>query len=211
MHSANPLLVTYPLAVVKPQKPKPARLYTLGEYLQREERSETLNEYFNGIITKLTMAKGDHNQIIMNTGTVLNNTFDKQGKNYYVRGGQQSVYLPKLNECLYPDVLVIAETPQYFDTNEILLINPLIIIEVLSKGTGKYDRTDKFTKYKTLDSIQEYILIDPKRCCVETWFREGSRLWSDAEFDQMDSGLLLRSVGCLLDMKAIYKNVTFKK
>jgi Uma2 family endonuclease len=211
MQSGNPLPVTYPLAVVRPQVSKPQRLYTLGEFLQREERGDTLNEYFNGIITKLPMAKGDHNQIIMNVGTVLNNTFDKQGKNYYVRGGQQLVYLQKLNLSLYPDVLVIAETPQYFDTNEVLLTNPLIIIEVLSKGTGKYDRTDKFTKYKTLDSIQEYVLIDPKRCCVETWFREGAKLWSDAEFDNLEEPLILRSVDCVLDMKAVYKNVVFKK
>ncbi|MEN9610865.1 MAG: hypothetical protein RLZZ628_1679 [Bacteroidota bacterium] len=211
MQSANPLPVPFPLAVIRTQLPKPQRLYSLEEFLQREERGDTLNEYFNGIITKLPMAKGDHNQIIMNMGTVLNNMFDKQGKNYYVRGGQQLVYLPKLNVSLYPDVLVVAETPQYFDTNEVLLTNPLIIIEVLSRGTSKYDRGDKFTKYKTLDSIQEYVLIDPKRCFIETWFREGSRLWGDAEFEQMDGQLILRSVDCALDMKAIYKNVNFKK
>jgi Uma2 family endonuclease len=211
MQSANPLPVTFPLAVIRTQEPKPQRLYSLEEFLQREERGETLNEYFNGIITKLPMAKGDHNQIIMNMGTVLNNAFDKQGKNYYVRGGQQLVYLPKLNVSLYPDVLVVAETPQYFDTNDVLLINPLIIIEVLSIGTRKYDRSDKFSKYKTLDSLQEYILIDPNRCAIETRFREEPKLWRDAEFEDMEGGLILRSVDCVLDMKAIYKNIIFKK
>jgi Uma2 family endonuclease len=211
MQSANPLPVTFPLAVIRTQEPKPQRLYSLEEFLQREERGETLNEYFNGIITKLPMAKGFETQIAMNIATVLNNTFEQHGMNYLVQGGKQLVYLPKWNEAIYPNVAVIAEMPQYLDPNEVLLINPLIIIEVLSRGTRKYDRGDKFTKYKTLDSIQEYVLIDPKRCFIETWFREGSRLWGDAEFEQMDGQLILRSADCALDMKAIYKNVTFKK
>ena len=87
-------------------------------------------------------------------------------------GSQQVVYMPKLNLGLYPDVLTVAETPQYFDKNEVLLTNPLIIIELLSKGTGKYDRTLKFEHYKTLDSFQEYVIIDPNRCYITTHFRE---------------------------------------
>ena len=211
MQSANPLQVTYPLAVIRAQEPKPQRLYSLEEFLQREERGDTLNEYYNGIITKLPMARAPHNRIIMNMATALNNAFDKAGKNYFVEGGQQMVYLPKLNVGLYPDVLVVCDTPQYFDTNEVLLMNPLVVVEVLSIGTRKYDRSDKFSKYKTLDSLQEYILIDPNRCSIETRFREEPKLWRDAEFEDMEGGLILRSVDCVLDMKAIYKNITFKK
>jgi Uma2 family endonuclease len=211
MQSANPLPVTFPLAVIRTQEPKPQRLYSLEAFLQREERGDTLNEYYNGIITKLPMARAPHNRIIMNMATALNNALDKAGKKYFVEGGQQMVYLPKLNVGLYPDVLVVCDTPQYFDTNEVLLMNPLVVVEVLSIGTRKYDRSDKFSKYKTLDSLQEYILIDPNRCAIETRFREEPKLWRDAEFEAMEGGLILRSVDCVLDMKAIYKNITFKK
>ncbi|MEO0041381.1 MAG: hypothetical protein RL329_829, partial [Bacteroidota bacterium] len=86
MQSANPLPVTYPLAVVRTQEPKPQRLYSLEEFLQREERGDTLNEYYNGIITKLPMARAPHNRIIMNMATALNNAFDKAGKKYFVEG-----------------------------------------------------------------------------------------------------------------------------
>jgi Uma2 family endonuclease len=208
MYSDNNLTIN-PRAVLEPQK-EPRR-YTLAEYLRREERAEELHEYYDGIITKLPMAKGSHNIIVANTATALNIAFFTKGKNYIVMGSQQVIYLPKLNVGVYPDVLTIADTPQYFDSNEVLLVNPLIIIEVLSKSTSKYDRTDKFEKYKTLDSFQEYVLIDPNQCYIKTHFREEPNLWRDSFFSDMEGSLFLKSVGCEIDMKAIYRNITFKK
>ena len=200
---------TYPLAVLKPQK-EPRR-YTLAEYLSREEQSRELHEYYDGFITKLPMARGPHNIIVGNITTALNNAFFAKGKNYIVMGSQQLVYLPKLNFSLYPDVLTVADTPQYFDKNEVLLINPLIIIEVLSKGTSKYDRTLKFEEYKTLNSFEEYIIIDPNKCRIQTHFREEPHLWRDTSFIDLNGSLFLKSVDCSIDMSAIYRNIHFKK
>ena len=200
---------TYPLAVLKPQK-EPRR-YTLAEYLRREENSDELHEYYNGIITKLPMARGLHNIIVGNITTALNIVFDSKNKDYIVMTGQQVVYLPELNVGLYPDILTITDTPQYFDNNEVLLINPLIIIEVLSKGTGKYDRTEKFEKYKTLDSFQEYVLIDQNKCYIKTHFKEEPNLWRDSFFTDRNGSLFLKSVNCEIPMSAIYKNIAFKK
>jgi Uma2 family endonuclease len=200
---------TFPLAVLKPQK-EPRR-YTLAEYLRREENSDELHEYYDGIITKLPMARGPHNIIVANMTTALNNAFTSKGKNYIVLGSQQVIYLPSLNRGLYPDVLVVAEAPLYFDKNEVLLINPLIIIEVLSKGTGKYDRAGKFEQYKTLDSFEEYVLIDQNQCYVKTHFREEPNLWRDAFFTDLNSSLFLKSINCEIPMSAIYKNISIKK
>jgi Uma2 family endonuclease len=198
-----------PLAVLEPRK-EPRR-YTLTEYLRREERAEELHEYYDGIITKLPMAKGPHNIIVANITAALLNAFAAKGKDYIVMGSQQVVYMPKLNVGVYPDVLTIADTPQYFDDNEVLLINPLIIIEVLSKSTSKYDRTEKFEKYKTLDSFEEYVLIDPNRKYIKTHFKEEKNLWRDSFFTETEGHLHLKSVDCTLDFTAIYKNITFKK
>lgn len=208
MH-ANSSIATNPLAVLKPVKMP--RRYTLAEYLRREERADELHEYYDGIINKLPMARGSHNRITMNTGTAFNNTFDKAGKTYFVEGCQQIVYISELNIGLYPDVLVITDTPQYFDENEILLTNPVIIVEILSKGTGKYDRTNKFDKYKMLPSFREYVLIDQYKCHVETRFREEPNLWREHIFKDISGDLHLKSVDCTVQMAAIYKNITFKK
>ncbi len=82
-------------------------------------------------------------------------------------GSQQLVYLPDLNFSLYPDVLTVADSPFYWDNNEVLLINPLLIVEFLSRSTKKHDQTGKFDEYKTLPSFREYVLIDPDKCRVE--------------------------------------------
>ena len=198
-----------PLAVLKPEK-EPRR-YTLAEYLRREERSEELHEYYDGIITKLPMARTPHNIISTNLAIELSLAFRTTNKDYYVLTGQQLVYLPKLNTSLYPDVLVVCETPQYFDNNEVLLINPILIIEVLSKSTGKYDRTTKFDEYKTLNSFKEYVLIDQKKCFVETRFREEPDLWREKKYTELTDSVYFKSVDCHIDMSMIYRKIEFKK
>jgi Uma2 family endonuclease len=198
-----------PLAVLSPtpEKEKEPRTYTLAEYLRREEDSKELHEYYNGIITKLPMARGPHNDITVNISAALKFTLKEKGKTYYVRGGQQLVYLPKLNYGLYPDALVVSETPQYFDKNEVLLINPLLIIEVLSKGTKKYDRTDKFDDYRTLDSFKEYVLIDQKKCHIEIRHRETPDTWRYSEVTDMAGTIHLKSIGCSILVADIYDNI----
>ena len=198
-----------PLAVLKPTKEP--RLYTLAEFLDREERSQELHEYYDGIIIKLPMARSPHNIIGANMITALNMAFMAMDKNYLVSGLQQLVYSPKLNYGLYPDVLVIAEKPQFWDDNEVLLLNPIAIIEVLSKSTKKYDRTDKFTEYKTISSFREYVLIDQNKSHVETRFREEPNLWRDTIVTEMTDSIYLKSLACAISLKHIYRNIEFPK
>ena len=206
---ANSNVATFPLAVIKTLKEPPR--FTLGAYLQREENARELHEYYNGIIIKLPMAKGPHNIIVANMTAELIIAFRANDKDYTVMGSQQLVYLPDLNFSLYPDVLTVAETPQYWDKNEVLLTNPLLIIEVLSRSTKKYDQNGKFDEYKTLPSFKEYVLINPDKCRVETRFREASNLWRDTVYTNMSDSIDLKSVGCTLDMSLIYKKIMFKK
>jgi Uma2 family endonuclease len=207
MYNDSPFLdtPTNPLAVIEPQR-EPHR-YTLTEYLRREERSNELHEYYDGIITKLPMARGPQNDIIVNMATTLKTILKAAQKTYYVRSGQQAIYLPKLNFSLYPDVIVVSETPQYFDKNEVLLINPLLIVEVLSKGTRKYDRTTKFEEYKTLDSFKEYVLIDPKKCHIQTRFREERNLWRETDYEDKNDIILLNSLQISIPIVDIYDNI----
>jgi Uma2 family endonuclease len=198
-----------PLAVLDPvqESPKMPRLYTLTEYLWREENSAELHEYYDGIITKLPTARGPHNIITANVSAELKIASRKAKKKYLVMTGQQLVYLPKLNFGLYPDALVVSETPQYFDKNEVLLINPLLIVEVLSKSTKKYDRSDKFDEYRTLDSFREYVLIDQKRCHIELRYREAPDTWRYSEITDMQGSIVLKSLGLTISVADIYDNI----
>ncbi len=197
-----------PLAVLKPEK-EPRR-YTLTEFLRREENSTELLEYYDGIITKLPMARGPHNEIIINVGSVLKQVFKAEDKKYRVLGGQQKVYMPALNWGVYPDVLVITDTPKYWDDNQVLLINPIVIVEVLSKSTKKYDRTSKFMDYKTLESFREYVLIDQNKCYVETHFREKPNVWQGTDYNDINGSIYLKSLDCTIPLADIYENIALK-
>jgi Uma2 family endonuclease len=156
------------------------------------------------------MATGPHNIAVANVTAALVQSFAQQNKPYLVFGSQQLVYLPDLNFSLYPDVLVVAESPLYWDDNEVLLINPLLVVEVLSKSTRAYDRVEKFSEYKTLVSFQEYLLIDPYHCRLESRFREEPDLWRESIVTELDKRITLKSVGCELQLADVYRHIKFK-
>jgi Uma2 family endonuclease len=199
--------IVNPLAILKPEKQR--RRYTLEEYLRREERSAERCEYYDGIITRVPMAKGPHNIIAANTVTALNLALRTTGKDYTVFSGQQKVYLPALNFGLYSDALAISEDPVYWDKNQVLLINPLVIVEVLSRRTGGYDRGEKFAEYKTLSSFREYVLIEQDTCKIETRFREEPDLWREKIYTDLNDEVLLRSIGCKVAASDLYRKIIF--
>jgi Uma2 family endonuclease len=202
------LIAPNPLAVLKPIK-EPRR-YTLAEYLRKLDNSEELYEYYDGIIIKLPVARSPHNQISTNFSTALNNAIDASGKDYRVLSGQQAIYLPSLNISVFPDVIVVTEKPIHWDSNEVLLINPILIVEVLSKSTSKYDRKEKFSNYKTLESLREYVLVDQNTCHVESRFREEPNLWRDKIIKDVSSSIHLKSIDCTIDIQKIYKHIELK-
>lgn len=198
-----------PLDVLAVEKKMP-RSYTLAEYLRREENSSEKHEYYDGIIKKVPMARTPHNLIITNVSTALDTVFENQNKDFYVMSNSQLVYLPGLNFSLYPDVLVVAENLMHFDTNQVLLINPILIVAVLSRSTRSYDRKQKFEEYKTLDSFKEYVLVDQNNCFVETRFRERPNTWVENQYTSLNDSVVLNSVGCSIDVAKIYRRIVFK-
>lgn len=197
-----------PLAILKPAK-QPRR-YSLEEYLRREEKSLERHEYYDGTIIRVPIARGTHNIIAVNTTTALQNALKSASKKYIVFNSNQKIYLPPLNFGLYPDALVVCEKPLYWDDNEVLLINPLLIVEVLSKSTSAYDRGDKFSEYKTLPSFKEYVLIEQNTCEVESRFREEPDLWRETIVTDINRQILLKSVGCSIALADVYENIEFK-
>ena len=165
--------VHFPLRESKAKRKK----YTFKEYLDFEAKSIEKHEFIDGKIVKMPYAKGPHNIIAVNMSTVLSNALELLEKDYVVFGPDQKIYLPSLNVGVYADAFAVAESPIYFDDDQLLLINPLLVVEVLSKSTSKYDRTGKFDKYKTLDSFREYVLIRQDEYYAEVWYREKIGYW----------------------------------
>lgn len=192
---------------------KPTRKYTLEEYLRKEANSTHKHEFINGEIIKMPNARGPHNLIAMNIAIEMTNTTESLGKNYLFYGSDQKIYFPNLDEGVYADSLAVCEKPLYWDNDDLLLINPILVVEVLSKSTQKYDRTGKrnaarFDKYKTLESFKEYVMIRQDICYAEVWYRERPGLWHETIVTNIDGKLPLQSLGVEVSMKRIYKNVS---
>jgi Uma2 family endonuclease len=202
--------MTAEAATFKPvtfQMERKSRTYSLEEYLRREARSVDKHEFVQGKIVKMPYSKGPHNIISANIIAQLVVEFSKLEKNFIVFTPDQKVYFPDLDEGVYADALAVAEKPQYWDTEQLLLINPLLVVEVLSKSTARYDRTSKFNKYKTLESFREYVLVRQDECYAEAWFRERPGLWHETIVTDPAGELPLQSVGISLTMQRIYRNV----
>lgn len=183
------------------------KTYTLVEYLQKEAKSIHKHEFINGKIIKMPYAKGPHNLITVNVIIELSLRLRALEKKYLIFPSDQKIYFPSLDEGVYADALAVCEKPLYWDDQQLLLINPIIVVEVLSRSTQRYDRTGKFDKYKTLESLREYVLIRQDQHYAEVWYREKPGFWHETIVTDINSEIPLQSVGISLPMKSLYQNV----
>ena len=183
-----------------------SKKYSLAEYLATEIDSNEKLEYYNGKLHAMAGGTIPHNRICRN---ILAGLHFALSEKFEAFGSDQKVFLSKYNFYVYPDAVVVAGTPLQTEKAANAIINPVLIIEVLSPSTAKYDKKDKFIQYQSLNSFTEYALILQEVPEVQTRFREEPDLWRSIEFSGLNSTLVLRSVGLRIDMKRIYKGVKF--
>jgi Uma2 family endonuclease len=190
---------------------RPIRRYTLEQYLEKEAKSIEKHEFIDGQIIKMPYAKGPHNIIAANMMAQLINKIEGLEKNFTVFTSDQKVYFPSIDAGVYADALAVCEEPLYWDDNQLLLINPIVVVEVLSKSTSKYDRTGKFDKYKTLESFKEYVMIRQDECYAEVWYRESPGRWQETIVTDIKGELPLQSIGISILMEKVYRNVELNR
>ncbi len=188
---------------------KKERFVTLKEYVLWEAKQADKYEYHDGKIVKMAYARFPHNEIAFNTGTAIKNAARGLKKKYRFCTSDQKIYIPEINHGVYADAVVVSEKPEFWDDDNLLLINPLLIVEVLSRSTQNYDRKGKFDLYKTRPSFHEYVLIRQDSCEVETRFKEEPGLWRETRVTDPNGSVLLKSLGCSISMADIYENVEF--
>lgn len=155
----------------------------------------------------MPFAKLPHNIITANIIEAIGNAIDRSGKDYLVASGGQKIYFSELNVGVYPDALAVCEKPEFYDSEQLLLTNPVLVVEVLSKSTRAYDYKGKFELYKTLPSFREYVLTEQSSVHVETRFQAGPQLWRDFTETNIDTELPLDALGFSITLKDIYKKV----
>ena len=192
------------------KKTKESKIYSLHEYLIREEKAIEKHEFYNGQIIKKLSSKFYHNLIASDITFAIGNEIKKLSKKFLLVGSGQKVYIVTENIAIYADALVICEKQVYFQNQKSLITNPLLIIEVLSPSTKKYDSKTKFDSYKLLPSFKEYVLIDTRKQVIETRFREEEDLWRIKTVTGENTAVILRSLENISFAPAqVYDDVEF--
>jgi Uma2 family endonuclease len=183
------------------------RYYSPEEYLALEEVAEYKSEYYDGEIVPMTGGTTNHNQIAGNVYIAL--SLALKGQNYRVFIGDVRLWIPKKRSYTYPDVMVIAGKPEYFEQRKDTVTNPQVIVEVLSKSTKAYDRGGKFQFYQTIPSFQEYILIDQSQRFIEQFSKQENKRWSYCVYDEEDLALVFNSFSVEVSLDDVYDKVDF--
>ena len=175
-------------------------------YLELERKAITKNEYVNGEIIAMAGASFAHNFITLDTATHLNNQL--MDGECQAATGDLRVKVPRTESYFYPDIVVVCGEPQAEDNIFDTLLNPTLIVEVLSASTETYDRDEKFTHYRQIDTLQEYILISQDSVEVVQYCRQEPE-WVATKFQTLEDVMPLISIGCELPLRHIYRRVKF--
>ena len=184
-------------------QPKP--YLTPEDYLALERSADFKSEYFNGEIFAMTGASESHNLVVINTIRELSTQLKKRPCKVYAN--DMRVKVDPTGLYTYPDVVVTCGKAQFDDTHLDTLLNPVLIVEVLSDSTEAYDRGRKFEHYRKLDSLVEYVLIAQNRPHIESYRRQADQQWLLREYSELDGTLRLLSIDCDLALAEVYDKV----
>ncbi len=183
------------------------KTYTLEEYLALEETAEFRSEYWNGEIVPMTGGSFDHNTLFVNFCALLK--FASCGRDFTVRAGDMRVWIPRYHLYVYPDVYVIQGQPIFQENRKDVVLNPKLIIEILSKSTQDYDKTDKFRYYRSIPEFQEYLLASQYEMYVEHHIKTDNG-WVLREYESNSAIIQLASIGVEIAIADIYEGITFE-
>jgi Uma2 family endonuclease len=180
--------------------------YTAEQYLAMERKSEFKSEYLDGLITALSGVSRAHNRIAGNMYRKISDQLENRPCEAFISDLRLRVSPTGL--YTYPDVMVVCGEAEYLDDEVDTLLNPTLVVEVLSPSTESYDRGAKFGHYRQLASLKEYVLVAQDRILVERFTRGGDDWLLSAQNDPDDT-LRLVSIGCSVPLREIYARVSF--
>lgn len=180
---------------------------TQTEYLAFERASEIKHEYSNGQVYAMTGASEAHNLICVNLITALKTQLRSRPCKVYPSDMRLQVTASGL--YTYPDVSVICGPARFADDKRDTLLNPTVLIEILSSSTEGYDRGKKFQHYRELPSLREYLLVAQDSPRIERYLLPEEGAWTLTDTNGLSAELVLPSIGCALALADVYDLVTF--
>lgn len=182
---------------------QPNPLLTAEQYLEIERKAKTKSEFYNGEMFAMAGARFAHNELARNMLIVIGNR----------RGSCRScpsdmrVLIPATGLYTYPDVVVVCGQPQFLDETQDTLLNPVLIVEVLSPSTESFDRGRKFEQYRSIPSFREYVLVSSDRVHVDLYQKQADGKWLLSSADAKEESLTLATIDCPLPLSELYYGV----
>lgn len=182
---------------------QPDTQYSAQEYLEMERRADYKSEFFEGEIFAMTGASRKHNLIAMNIGAGFHQQLRQRGCETYMN--DMRVRVSPTGLYTYPDIIIVCGPPDFDDEQKDTLLNPTVIVEVLSASTESYDRGRKFEHYRSLACFQEYLLVHQDRLYVEHYIRQDNNTWLFSEYRNPDDIIRIDAADCCLNLEEVYE------
>jgi Uma2 family endonuclease len=181
---------------------------TPEQYLEIERNAEFKSEYFDGEM--FAMSGGLLPHALVSAALVTALSVALRGRNCRVAGSDLRIGVSKSGPFFYPDATVYCGEPQLADDFKDTLLNPALVIEVLSPSSEAYDRGKKFAAYRKIDSLREYVLVSQNEAIIESYVRQpdtSSPNWTLTEFSGKDAVCGLKSIAVEIALAEIYRDI----
>jgi Uma2 family endonuclease len=183
--------------------------YTLEEYLELDKNSEEKYEYFDGEVFAMAGGSPNHARLGFDIGTLFSQKL--RGRGCEAFNSDMRVKVPDARPYRYPDVSVVCGEPVFEELNgQEMLVNPVLIVEILSPSTAAYDLKDKFIAYQSIDSFREYLVVSQDRPYVIQHIRQSKKRWLRIDIEGLDAEVALESINVTLSLSEIYERVKFQ-
>jgi len=185
----------------------PQQIITPEIYLEMERTAEIRHEYYHGTVYQMSGGSGTHAILIAHLAASL--VTGLRGKPCSVTVSDMRLQVAPDGLYTYPDAMVFCGEAQYADVNKDTLLNPRVIIEVVSRSTEAYDRGKKFQLYRELESLEQYVLVSQMEPRIEVNTRQPEGKWLLEEYVGLDAKCRIDSLHCMIALAEIYEKVIF--
>lgn len=187
--------------------PQSETIYTLAEYLTFEEASDEKHEYLAGHVYAMAWGSPAHNQICFNLSACIGSRI--QGTDCRGYSSDQKIWIEAVQIGTYADVTIVCGEPSFYEHHKTLLLNPRVIIEVLSPSTETYDRGDKWSYYRQIPSLTDYLLVAQQRVQIEHYSRDRDGSWQYLRETNPTGEIILASINCRIPLTQVYIGIEF--
>jgi Uma2 family endonuclease len=175
------------------------------EYLVMERESPEKHEYYKGEIFAMAGAGNNHHIITANIIGEIHQYL--KGKSCTVYPSDMRLHIPETGLYTYPDAMVVCGPKEFLDAKKDTLLNPVLVVEVLSLNTEAYDRGEKFRMYRSIPALREYLLVDSQRHSVELYRKNTEGHWVLSDAQHLESSIHLTSIDLTLVLPDVYAGV----